>query len=234
VSALREACLSACVLIFGACASNDAHFVTQFAPDFSPARHTVSVLGVYKDGQMSTEAWNAIAPRMAPSLGSPTCEAGYGNVLTKTNGRLASAIDDYARDNGPTDELLTELAPAAHGELILVLTVAGKPPVPKKVSVQDAPPAQGPQGAGMGRRGRRGGGQGGGAGQGAREDPNLFEMSALLFSVSQERSVAVVSMQYAGQNVDEAVTNFAAKLRGALPATQCAGWDWNASITLIH
>jgi len=233
VSALREACLPVCVLILGACASNDAHFVTQFAPDFTTARHTVSVLGVYKDGQMSTEAWNAIAPRMAPSLGSPTCEAGYGNALSKANGGLASAIDDYARDNGPTDELLTELAPAAQGDLILVFTVAGKPPVPKKVSVQDAPPAQGTQGAGMGamRRSRRGGA---GGGQGAREDPNLFEISALLFSVAQVRSVAVVSLQYSGQNVDEAVTKFAAKLQGTLPATKCAGWDWNASITLVH
>ncbi|HEV3191133.1 MAG TPA: hypothetical protein VGY54_11580 [Polyangiaceae bacterium] len=201
--------------------------MTRFGPDFTPGRHTVSVLGVYKDGQMSTEAWNAIAARIAPSLGSPTCEAGYGNTLSKTNGGLASAIDDYARDNGPTDELLTELAPAAQGDLILVLTVAGKPPVPKKVSVQDAPPAQG---AGMGqmRGGRRGGGQG------AREDPNFFEMSALLFSVAQVRSVAVVSMQYSGQNVDEAITNFATKLHGTLPATKCTGWNWNTNVTLVH
>jgi len=204
--------------------------VTQFAPDFTPARHTVSVLGVYKDGQMSTEAWNAIAPRMAPSLGSLTCEAGYGNTLGKTNGGLASAIDDYARDNGPTDELLTEIAPAAQGDLILVLTVAGKPPVPKKVSVQDAPSARGAQGVGMGpmRRGRRG------EGQGTREDPNLFEVSALLFSVAQERSVAVVSMQYSGQNVDDALTNFAAKLHETLPAAKCTGWNWNTSIAPIH
>jgi len=219
-------------LLLGACGSNDAQFVTRFGSDFIPARHTVSVLGVYKDGQMSTEAWNAIAPRMAPSLGAQTCEPGYGVDLGKTHAALASAIDDYARDNGPTDELLTELAPAALGDLILVLTVAGRPPAAtKRAAAQDVPmPQSGPRGpgAGMGpmRRGRRGGAEG----QSRGEDPNVFDMSALLFSVARGRSVALVSMQYSGQSIDDATAKFAAKFAGTLPSTRCAGWNWDADV----
>jgi hypothetical protein len=186
------------------------------------------VLGVYKDGQMSAEAWSAIARRMAPSLGAQTCEVGYGAALSKANSSLVSAIDDYARDNGPTDELLTELVPAALGDLILVITVAGKPPTARKVSVQDAPARGGP-GAGMGAMGR---GRRGWAGQGRQsgEDPDVFDMSALLFSVAQGRSVALVSMQYSGQSIDEAVAKFAAKFAASLPSTRCVGWNWNASL----
>jgi hypothetical protein len=180
---------------------------------------------------MSTEAWNAIAPRMAPSLGAQTCEAGYGNALGKTNSTLASAIDEYARDNGPTDELLAELAPAALGDLILVLTMAGRPPSLTKVSVKDGPVTQMGPGGGMGsmRRGRQGAAQGP---QSRREDPNVFDMSALLFSVARGRSVARVSMQYSGQSVDEAEAQFAAKFAGALPSTKCVGWNWNATTEL--
>ena len=104
-----------------ACDPGDVHLSATVAPDFSPAAHSVSVLGVYKDGQMSADGWESLAPRLAATLGSGPCEPGY-NALTSSNQPLADAIDDYTRDNGPTDDLLAFIAPAATGDLIPVLT----------------------------------------------------------------------------------------------------------------
>jgi hypothetical protein len=54
---------------------------------------------------------------------------GY-DALVSSNAALASAVDEYARADGPTDDLLAQLAPAAQGDLVLVLTFAGKLPEP--------------------------------------------------------------------------------------------------------
>jgi hypothetical protein len=212
------------------CDEGDAHFSVKFASDFFPAKHTVSVLGIYKDGQMSADGWEALAPKVGPAICAGDCEVGY-NTLASTNGALADAVDAYAQADGPTDDLLTKLAPAAKGDLVLVITFAGKLPVHGTdggaARSQQTPAATG------GRGGGRRGGMGGGRSQSRPETPNdtnLLDISASLFSVSQARSVAQVSMQYTGASVDDAITRFAAKLHESLPSTVCAGWNWGTAI----
>ncbi len=217
-----------------ACGTAGARFTTKLASDFTSARHTVSVLGVYKDGQMSSEAWDTVALPISRSLGANHCDAAYGEALLTANGVLSSAIDDYARSNGPTDELLAQLAPAAKGDLVLVMTIAGKLPVKTKDSLVGGSSTPTPslggggQGGGMGGRGR-------GAApvrrsQSGGEDTNELDMSASLFSVHQGRSVALFEMQYSGDSVDDAIAQFSAQLARSLPGVQCSGWNWDAKV----
>jgi hypothetical protein len=207
-----------------------AEFDTKLAPDFSAAHHSVSVLGVYKDGQMSSEGWAAIATRLTPWLRATECPVGYSSAAAASEGKLVAAIDDYTRANGPTDELLAQLAPAAKGDLVLTLTVAGRPPTPEKVSV-------------VGDTGSGGGGMGGGGGRnspppapghrghaGQHVDTNVLDIVASLFSVSQRRSVAEIAMQYSGETVDDALTKFAQRLAITLPGATCSGWDWSTQV----
>jgi hypothetical protein len=212
----------------------DARFTANFASGFAPGRHTVSVLGVYKDGQMSSDAWSAIGPQVSPALGARTCEPGYGSApVGTTDGVLSSAIEDYARANGPTDDLLAQLAPAAKGDLIVVITFAGRLPTPAPpdlgASAASAPTTGGARGA----MGAGGAAAGGGRGlQGSRKRPtdtNVLDISASLYSVPQARSVALVSMEYSGASVQDAVSRFAAKLAQEVPASTCTGWDWQAA-----
>jgi hypothetical protein len=229
-AAVRCSLLALLALTAISCDEGDAHFTINFASDFSPAKHAVSVLGVYKDGQMSAGGWEALAPRVSPAICAGDCEVGY-NALVATNGALADAIDAYAQANGPTDDLLGQLAPAAKGDLVLVITFAGKLPVHGTDGgashSQQTPAATG--GRGGGRRGRMGGGRS----QSKPESPpdtNLLDVSASLFSISRERSVAEVGMQYTGTSIDDAIARFAAKLRESLPNMVCAGWNWGTAI----
>lgn len=212
-----------------ACGTPETQFAARFAPDFQPARHTISILGVYKDGQMSSEAWDAIRPRLEPLLGGRGCEIACGAPLASVDSRLSTAIEDYARANGPTDELLVQLGPAAQGDLILVLTEAGKLPSPeKKVSVVDSPSPRGPGPTGSG--GRGGLSVFGSDHPSGPEDHDLLQLSASLFSVPQGRSVALVDLQYRGTSVEEAASEFSAKLARSLPESSCRGWSWDTKV----
>jgi hypothetical protein len=179
---------------------------------------------------MSTRGWDVLAPYVARALGSSDCDVGY-DALISSNEALADAIDEYARADGPTDELLGQLAPAAQGDLVLVLTFAGKLPQ-RATDAGAAPPARAPSGMGGHGRGRRGGG-GGARGTPKPEsakDTNLLEISASLFSVALGRSVALVGMQYAGASIEDAMARFTAKLAQAAPNMKCVGWNWNTGI----
>jgi hypothetical protein len=210
---VRGACLLAIVL--SACAS-DTHYTTRLAPDFAPGRHTVSVFGVYKDGRMSPEAWTVFAPSSKDILGGVACEAAYGGTLLAHDPALSSAVDDYATANGPTDDLMAQLAPAAQGDLILVLTIAGQLPVPIKVSVHD-PPRQIGAGGAYGLRGKKGA-----------IDNNALQITATFFSVALRHSVAVIDLEYTGTLVDEALEKFDAQLAQFLSTNSCAGWRKDA------
>jgi hypothetical protein len=213
-----------------ACGSTDATFSSRFASGFAPAHHVVSVLGAYRDGQMSADTWNSIGPQISPSLGGANCDAAYAFALVSTDRAVSSAIDDYTRSNGPTDDLLAHLAPAAKGDLILVLTLAG---TVRLRSNDPASPASISGSPAIGGRSPAGGARGGGiapSGPEPRSQSDAFEMSASLFSVALRRSVALVGMQYSGASADEAVAQFAARLAQVLPGTTCAGWNWDAKI----
>jgi hypothetical protein len=213
-----------------ACDEGDAHFIAKFASDFSPTQHAVSVLGVYEDGRMSTRGWDALGPYVTHALGSTPCEVGYDS-LTSSNMILADAIDAYTREDGPTDDLLGQLAPAAQGDLVLVLILAGKLP-------QHATDAGAPHGApspsamgGPGGGRRRGGGRGRGAPKPeSATDTNVLDISASLFSVPHGRSVALVEMQYSGTSIEDAMTKFATKLAQSVPNMRCVAWNWSANV----
>jgi hypothetical protein len=206
-------------------------FDTNVAPDFKAGLHSVSVFGVYKDGQMSSESWGAIGPRISAALGShgaAPCEEGYASALSAGGGGLVAAIDDYARANGPTDELVALLAPAAKGDLVLTLTVAGRPPVPEKASAVDDPSSRSQMGQQPGRPSKAG------AHAHGPVDTNALDIAASFFSVSQKRSVAEVAMEYTGETVDDALARFASKLAATVPSATCAGWNWNSQIDAEH
>ena len=183
---------------------------------------------------MNSDAWDTVATPVSRSLGANRCEAAYSGELLLRSGALSSAIDDYARSNGPTDELLAQLAPAAKGDLVLVMTIAGKLPVKQSSSPLAGGATPTPS---LGGGGARGGGMGG-AGPGGRTrrssststDTNELDLSASLFSVAQGRSVALYAMQYSGDSVDDAIAQFAEQLARSLPGAQCAGWDLDAKI----
>jgi hypothetical protein len=218
------------------CGPGDARFTTKLASDFAPAHHTISVFGVYEDGRMSPDAWTLIGPRISLSLGATRCDAAYEDTLVSRNEALASAIDDYARATGPTDDLLTQLAPAARGDLVLVLTLAGKLPVrkagPFAADAPSAPTTMGGRGGGMGGGGSMpaAGRMRGPSGPSGGGDTNEIDMSASLYSVAQAHSVGLVAMEYTGTSVNDAVAKFAAKLAEAFPGMTCAGWTWDGKV----
>jgi len=223
------------LLALAGCGTPQAVYATNFAPDFTPAHHTVSVLGVYKDGRMSSEAWDAISARVSRSLGGAKCESAYADAVASPRHALWMAIDDYTQANGPTDDLLAKIAPAALGDMVLVVIVAGKLPTPEKVKVQDESMARGPgQTMGGGRAGSGTlGGMRNGGGRMFRTDPGAadrLDLSASLFSVPKAASVALVALQYSGESIDDAIEKFTTKLAGTLPGAACVGWNWEAKI----
>jgi hypothetical protein len=210
-------------------ACNDEGFTVQYAPDFQRQGTSVSVFGIFKDGRMSAEAWDAIGPRLtAPLKGNP-CEVAYGASLLTGSPDLANAIDDYTRANGVTDDLLEQFATTAKGDTILLITVAGHPPHAigdgGAASAASAPVAARVPSMRGGRRGR--GAMPSGPGEGL-TDRSVFEVSASLYSVRQHRSVAALSMAYKGPSVDEALRKFADKMATEWPSATCSGWREDA------
>ena len=217
-------CLGVFVSVVG-CSNGGANFTTRLASDFAPAHHTVSVLGVYEGGRMALGRWDALGPYLKRALGPTQCAVLY-DTLVASDQDLANAIDELARDEGPTGKLLTPLAPAASGELILVLTIAGQ--LPQQRDEDPGPPTGAPVQTGMGQsRHRRGRSS---APRPEARDSNELEISASLYSVAQARPVALVSMQYRGESVGDAMSRFANELATATPDLKCTGWNSGVKI----
>jgi hypothetical protein len=214
---------SAAALATPGCGDRQAQFQTLFASDYAPGRHTVSVLGVYKDGRLSSEAWEPIRARLTASLGASACATGYEGVLA-SQPALAGAIDDSARANGMGDELLTELAPAARGDLILVFTMSGRLPTTSPADSLGQPAPS------MSRNAPRSMGRIPASGPSRHVEHDALELSVELFSVAQRRSVGMVALRYSGASVDDAVAKLDAKLAPAMTGSTCAGWSWDATV----
>jgi hypothetical protein len=219
--------LAACAA--GSSCSQTVQWTSTRAPDFTASGRTVSVFGVYKDGQMSSEAWTALRGRVEPQLGGGQCAIAHGDGLAEDP--LFAAVDDYTRKNGPTEDLLTQIAPAAQGDLILVLVQAGRLPDP------EAPPSvvnsKGPAGPGPSATSGKAGlntyapDKRSDAGSG-----EVLQLSASLYSVARRTSVALIDLRYSGDSVDEAEREFAAGVGRLLPGVTCKGWDWSAKVDL--
>ncbi len=216
--------------------SGDAQPSSRFASDVSRPSHTVAVFGVYKDGRMSSDAWEQIGPGLCQALGGATCDAAYGQLESK-NQPLSAAIDDYARANGIGDELIEQLAPAAQGDLILVVIVAGRVggqqrDLPDTTTLNSGTPAVGSSkyrtGSAMGSGMPASRGSGGM--RRAIDNGSAFEMTASLYSVAAHKSVGAVDLQYDGKSVDDAIAQLAQRLAKELPGSRCGAWNWDAKI----
>lgn len=226
--------LLAPALLLCAC-SSDAQLSSRFASDFTRAPHSIAVLGVYKDGRMSSEAWEQVGPGLSRPFGA-TCDQGFAQLEGK-NQSLSGAIDDYARANGIGDELLEQIAPAAQGDLILLVTVAGRvgskgPNLPDTNTLATGTPGVG---SSKYRTGSAIGSPVGGPsrGSGAMRRPldtsSAFEMTASLYSVTEKKSVGLVTLEYDGKSVDDAIARLAERLGKELPGSRCGSWNWDTA-----
>lgn len=231
IALARVACVAVAASLAASigCANGGAEFATKYAPNVRRDSMSVSVFGVYKDGRMSAEAWTDVAPGFAAALGGAKCGSLQTEALVVNDRDVATALDDTTRADGVSDELLEVFAPAAMGDTILLVTIAGHPPASGPaimVSEGQQAPYVSP---GRNRRGVPGAGYGKtepiSGGPSRRPDTHdVFEVSAALFSVHDHRTVALVTMSYNGKSADEAMAAFTAKLRAELPGMRCEGW----------
>jgi len=216
-------------VLAAACADDrgQPRFDLRYAPGFAQQNVSMSVFGVFKDGRMSAEAWSPMAAHLSPWLDANSCELAYGKVLLKNDGPLADAIEERTAANGVSDELLDLFADRARGDEILTLVVSGE------VGASDAgasPAPSQPMPARRG-RGRRGAASAGGAppgappNRGSRGRRGTLEMQVYLYSVKLRRSVAVLTMTYDGDSLDQALDRFRAELQKELPGATCTGWN---------
>lgn len=207
----RAAAFGAVALGAAGCGAPGTRVVTVAEPGAIADPSAVSILGVYRDGRMSSEAWGDVAPRLARLWSGGACQSGFDGSFARRNPDLSSTIDDYARANGPTDELLGALGPAAGGRYVMVVTVAGHAPAPTKMtSIAESEAA-----AKDHKKVERGA-----------SASDELDLSALVFSVPERRSVATVRVRYGGSSGDEGYSLLGASLARLLPRTRCAGWDW--------
>jgi hypothetical protein len=225
MNAARNATFSLLLALGGACGGEDARFTVNYAPEFAgSSHHTVSLFGVFKDGRMDAEAWEDVAPGISNLFGHSTCSAAFGTDLVTNNPSLASAVDEYTRNYGVTDALLNEFAASAKGDLILVVSIAGKPRSPSTEPVIDTPP---PMSRGTGAA-RGGAPPSDPSGSAMAVSFRPVEVSASLFSVSLHRSVGSIAERYAGKSGDEAIAKLEDQVKDALPVARCEGWDFEA------
>jgi hypothetical protein len=208
------------------CSLSGPAFTVSYAPGFAKEGAKVAVFGVFRDGRMSPEAWDEFGPRLSAALHGNICDVAVGANLRARDPAVFAAVDDVARADGITDDLLDKFAPSAGGDAILVVTVAGRVSKPKESPGSAGAPM--PALATGGRGGRGGGRSGGphpaGGGHNHRAEVDVFEMTASVFSKREHKSVAMVSMAYTGPSESEAIAAFADKLGSALPGATCASW----------
>jgi hypothetical protein len=239
VRTVAAAAALACLGVAVSCSEDEAQFQVRFAPDFAKSQTRVSILGVFRDGRMNAETWDEIGPRLsapfAAAGGTASCPIAFDKDFLSKKEELAGAIDDVARADGVTDDLLDKLAPAASGDDVLVFTVAGRPTSQSwdggagGGAAPMGPPNSTPGGGMRGSRGARGMG-GGGMGPMRQPDKNVFELTASLYSAKDHRAVGLVAMRYTGSSGPEALSKFVAKLREQLPAASCTGWHWDVPV----
>ncbi len=217
--------IAALVLSLLSCADDNPKLSVSYAPGFKPDGHSISVFGVFRDGRINPEAWDDLGPRISSALHKPSCDIAMSNGLRALHASVYNAVDGVARRDGVTDELLAKLEPAAAGDSILVITVAGRVSNAKDGGVGGAV-SETTTTAAMQRMG--GGRRGGGAPQHHTPPPrsgNALEITASLYSKRQHESVAMVSMTYVGSSEQEAIAKLTEKLASTFPGATCAGWN---------
>lgn len=211
----------------------------RYSPDYATSNGSFSVLGVFDNGRLSHEAWSDIGPTLSSPFSSALCETAWNDQLNAANPQLAMLVDEYTKDNGITDDLIRELSPMAKGTSILSITVLGhrrSSDLDKRKSSDSAsapaPARFGASTGGIGRGGMRGTGW---APPRLRDDDDshdAYEISALLFSIPKKHSVVLLSMTHDGAELDNALREFATKLRSVLSTMSCTGWNLETPMAL--
>lgn len=208
-------------LALTACSSEaETHVVYARGFDHRPMK--VSVIGALQNGLLNADTWTDLAPLLSGVLKSSTCDDFYSKELDASQPALASAIDHYTKTSGVSDALLQKIAPAAAGDILMLITLGAH-------TEKSTPPTATQAAALPGRRGQR-----------TRQAPqrggsttiteNSFELSASFYSVRLQQLVAQMDMTYVGDTLDDAIRLFALDLQKQFPETTCAGWNREAHI----
>ena len=217
---------SAAVMLSAGCWADKP--TVSYAPGFVKENPKISIFGVFRDGRMDPEIWENLGPSFATALHREACGIAVGGAMRVSNAQLFGAIDGVARADGITDELLEKFAPAAQGDAILVIVMAGR--LPKKAADgavgTTALTAAQMRGSGGGRPRPPGK-----LGPQAHVDRNFLELSASLYSKKMRQSVAMVAMTYTGASEAEAFRQFTEKLAAAFPGATCEGWLADLGVT---
>lgn len=217
--------------------SGGTQFNVQYANGYAPSTGSVSVFGVFENGRLSPEAWHDLGALLSSSLGGRQCESLWTEAFRVNHTALANAVEDYARDDGISDKLLHEMSPMARGTSILSFTVHGslasaKPAEgDKKGASPNRPaPVRPPSQTSMARGGLGNTGWSTPSLRNSPDDATSYDISAVLYSVPQRRSVVLLSMTHQGSELNEALEKFAAKMREALGNRTCIGWNSELAI----
>jgi hypothetical protein len=227
---VRRRWLGIVFLVATSCAEEPAHFDVRYAPGFQRQGVSLSIFGVFKDGRLSQDTPAELLPKLSPALGPNPCPAAYGADFVQTKAKLAQIVDDDTMAHGITDELLDQFGPAAKGDLVMTLVMAGESTIAADAgrapsAPPQPPPVQTRTRGGRGRRSRMSGSPDRARGP----DRGVFELSASLYSIRLHRSVAILSMTYSGRRLDEALASFRQELAKELPGAVCTGWNWDAA-----
>lgn len=197
----------------------------RYAPEFTPGRSTIAVLGAFHGGRLSADSWYPLAPHVSSALGRSKCDAAFGDTLKQADPELYEKIDADVAENGITDEMLARLAPKTDADVIMTFTVHGtlkRAVAPSSAGARDPmmPGYRSATAASNPGRGRRG--------RGRVVEWRGVEIAASLFSVKLGRSVGRITLRYGGSNVEAGLGVFASRLGAELPGSTCRGWQWAA------
>ena len=219
MSMVRSLLGATLALLAVSCGEASARFEVKHEPDFNRTAPTVSVFGVFRNGRLDAETSGLIGPRLSAALGQRSCGVAFGGVLSRENPDLAASLEDEAKTDGITDDLLEKVAPLAGGDLILVLSMQGEAKL-RSLSVAEMDGNSGPQASMRGAPRRRA------------DIPSRMRglsdggltIKASLYSVKLRRSVARVGMKYDGPSLDDAVSRLSEELGTLMPGATCRPW----------
>ena len=97
------------VALLAGCA-DAPQFEARFPPSFDVRPKAVSVIGVYRDGRLDADAWDRLG--LGAVVGASTCAPAFGEALRSADPDTFAALDDEARANGISEELIDRLAAA--------------------------------------------------------------------------------------------------------------------------
>ncbi len=209
---MKSGVLRVALVALSACASGDAGVRFNVASGYVVTPTSASVFGVFHDGRLDEHAWDSYS-RAVSSFGR-TCDARYTHTWISAHEDEAKSIADDARQNGFSDDLFAKASAGAKGDAVLLLVVAGKPPVvlSREVRARPTNPGQMTKPAST-------------TYVHTVTDGNAFEITATIYSRTEHRSIAELDVTYDGQDLDEAMERFATAFAKSFPNWTCAGWN---------